>query len=264
MNPRGRQYALAGTLEGWTRLGSATPRQVRALRRAYAGRNPLTLSRHGINQVRAVLPSTTVIVKDPYAALSLPAVHAATGARAVLVFRHPGACLASYRRVGWKPDLDELGRAVAPHLQLVADVAPALAEWPDQVDLTEAQAVAVYWAGLNAVALADIRSGSVPGSVIVAHEELATGGAPAAHGLLEALDLRPGPGTDELFAVDHQGAPDVDQDRLHNLDRDPARVAAAWRATIDDATLEEMATWARPVHDKLVQARLELASTPDW
>ena len=37
MNPRGKQYALGGTLDGWTRLTDPTPRQRLLLRAAYRG-----------------------------------------------------------------------------------------------------------------------------------------------------------------------------------------------------------------------------------
>ena len=108
MNPRGKQYALAHTLGGWTRLEDPSSRQRWALRTAYRGLNPWLYSRYGRRQWAAPLPWTRLVVKDPFAMLSLPAVVSVTGARAVFLYRHPGAVLASYRRMGWRPDLDEL------------------------------------------------------------------------------------------------------------------------------------------------------------
>ena len=68
----------------------------------------MVFSRFGARQWAGPLPQTRVVVKDPYALLSLRTVVAATGATPVLVYRHPGAVLASYRRVSWSPRLDEV------------------------------------------------------------------------------------------------------------------------------------------------------------
>ena len=51
----------------------------------------MVYSRFGARQWAGPLPRTRVVVKDPYALLSMPAVAAATGATPVLVYRHPGA-----------------------------------------------------------------------------------------------------------------------------------------------------------------------------
>ncbi len=65
MNPRPGQFALAGTLTGWTRLEHPTPAQVATLRRVYRGREPRVLSRYGVKQWAAALPGTTTVVKEP-------------------------------------------------------------------------------------------------------------------------------------------------------------------------------------------------------
>ena len=71
----------------------------------------------------------TMVVKDPYAMLSLPAVAAVTGAIPVLVFRHPGAILASYRRVAWRPRLDELAAiATSPEVRALGLDLPEITE----------------------------------------------------------------------------------------------------------------------------------------
>ncbi|WP_448233555.1 sulfotransferase [Microbacterium lacticum] len=108
MNPRERQWALAGSLDGWTRLRDPNGKQARALRRAYRGLAPGVYSSFGFRQWRGPLPNSRLIVKDPFAMLSMPAIHTITGARPVLVYRHPGAMLVSYRRMGWAPDVAEL------------------------------------------------------------------------------------------------------------------------------------------------------------
>ena len=69
MNPRGHQFALGGTLPGWTRLTTVTPLQRLALVSSYRGLNPLVYSRYGRRQWAALLPGTSV-VKDPFAMTS--------------------------------------------------------------------------------------------------------------------------------------------------------------------------------------------------
>src|SRR4051794_16992381 len=115
MNPHRGQYRLGGTLDRWVELRVPTRRQARLLRRAYHGRSPLVYGRYGRRQWAAALPSVRTVVKDPFAMLSLPCVARTTGAQVVLLYRHPGAALASYRRMGWTPDLDELRPVLAAH-----------------------------------------------------------------------------------------------------------------------------------------------------
>src|SRR5680860_1295625 len=67
MNPRGRQYALGRTLDGWTCLQQLSDRQRRAMWTAYHGVNPWVYSKYGRRQWLAPLPWTRVVVKDPYA-----------------------------------------------------------------------------------------------------------------------------------------------------------------------------------------------------
>ena len=54
-----------------------------------------------------------------FAVLSMPVVHDVTGARPVLLYRHPGAALVSFRRMGWNPGLAELG-PIVDHLAMIA------------------------------------------------------------------------------------------------------------------------------------------------
>src|SRR5699024_9716262 len=106
--PRNGQYALGGSLMGWSRMTSLSGGQRRRLRAAYQGINPMVYGRYGVRQWTAALPRTRVVIKDPFAMLSLPVLVELTGALPVLIFRHPGAILASYRRMGWRDDLNEV------------------------------------------------------------------------------------------------------------------------------------------------------------
>jgi hypothetical protein len=220
MNPRDRQFALGGTLRGWTRLDPDVQQQ-HLLRRCYAGREIRTLSRYGVRQWAAVLPGTRVVVKDPFAMLSVAAVARTTGATPVLLYRHPGAVLVSYRRMGWRADSAEVARLGAP-------------EPPAHDDVT---AMGVFWSWCNQVALDDLaRLGR---GLLVAHEDLVVGGDAAVDELRSRLGLpapRQSPG-DATTPAGPRGQ------GLHDFDRDPVELTQAWRQELsgeETATLERL------------------------
>lgn len=254
MNPRGRQYALGGTLTGWARLTDPTDRQRRVLRSTYAGRNPRTYGRYGRHQWRGPLATTRLVVKDPFAMLSTPAIAAVTGARAVQVYRHPGAVLTSYRRMGWHPDLDE----IAPFVAEAAAGFPELGEaWERGAgDLTEAERMGVFWGVLQALALADLDA--APGSLFVAHHEVAAGGLPAVEALFAELGLTPTPETEREM---HQGGDSPTPSsgsQLHQLHRSPAEVAQAWRRKLDAEEIAQVESVTSGVLAAVEARRLSL------
>ncbi|MCX6467511.1 MAG: sulfotransferase [Pseudonocardiales bacterium] len=254
MNPRGRQYALAGTLDGWTRLLDPSPRQRRALGTAYRGVNPMVYSRYGYRQWAAPLPWTRVVMKDPFALLSVPAVVSCTRAVPVLVYRHPGAVLASYRRMGWRPDLAELRRVMEIER---ADPDTAGPRPPAEVPATDAEAMGAFWAHLHEFALAD-RAG-LSELHIVSHEELARGGPPAGRRLFELLDLRWSPRAEEELSKEARpAAATAPSARLHDLDRSPAAVAGAWRDALDPAEVDAIERVTATTHARLDEARVRL------
>ena len=232
MNPRGRQFALAGTLTGWERLDPPTSAQRKSLLRVYRGWEPRAYSKYGARRWAAPFPWVTVIVKDPFAMLSIEAVATVTGTLPVLVFRHPAAVLNSYRRMGWRPDLAETSR-VATKLGMPA---------PDPVD--DLAAMAWFWSFCHRVALQDLTRLGRGG--VVSHADLAAGGRPAARKLLGLCGLgwsarleghSPGSGMGPDSAASAQ------RPVLHDFDRPPAEVATAWRATLpadDIARIEEL------------------------
>lgn len=239
MNPRGRQYALGGSLSGWVRLTAPTARQQRSLRRAYAGVNPWTYSRYGRRQWLAGLPTMRCIVKDPFAMLSIPAVQRITGARVVLVYRHPGAALASYRRMGWTPDTEELTPIVG---QFLADHGPtAGVELPASgLGRDDVAALAWFWSALYGMALREATPDAVE---VVSHRDLAVGREDAARRLFQTLGLTWTRAThDQLHP---SGGHDADDQALHNLHRDPASVADSWRMRLDEIDVRRLdeLTW---------------------
>jgi hypothetical protein len=260
MNPRGRQYALGGTLTGWTRLTDPTPRQRLALRATYRGLNPRTYGRYGRGQWRAPLPGVRVVVKDPFAMLSAPIIEELTGARTVQVFRHPGAVLASYRRMGWRADLAEISGLLADddvnHGELVRSL---WCSGPDS--LSETEQMGVFWSVLSTVMLADLDR--APGTVLVSHHELATGGMAAAGSLFASLGLRTSAATEEEMASQSdRGRATGSADGgggLHRLDRDPAEVAASWRRHLSPEDVSRIEEIAGPALARLTAARLVLA-----
>jgi hypothetical protein len=232
MNPRGRQYALGGTVDGWVRLRRLTPRQRLLLRAAYRGWNPMVYSKYGARQWAAPLPGTRVVVKDPYALLSMPAVAAATGAVPVLVYRHPGAILASYRRVAWQPRLDEVAAiASSPEVRALGLDLPDVPRGSDPITAEE---MGAFWSVLHELALADVASS---GAVVVAHAELASGGEAAGRALADRLGLH---WSAAMAAELTKESPrtSVVASQLHNFDRAPAAVAEEWRSKLSDQEVE--------------------------
>lgn len=236
MNPRGSQYGLGGTLQEWARVDEFNPRQARLLRSAYRGLNPLVYSRYGQRQWAAGWPWTRMIMKDPFAMLSLPAVVSTTGARPVLIYRHPGAVLSSYRRMGWTADLDEVRRVITPSIK---DSCSGSGFGSHR----EVWEMAHFWAMLNNQALADMQY--LPGSLVISHEELASGGSSAMHQLYELCGLR----WDSSLGEDDRKSQGVGRhkpkaDALHNLHRPPQEVAAEWRSRLTNtevSLLDEVA-----------------------
>ena len=231
MNPRGRQYALGGTLDGWARLGEPTRRQRLLLRTAYRGLNPFVYSRFGTRQWAGPLPRTRLVVKDPYALLSMPAVVGATGAVPVLVYRHPGAILASYQRVTWAPRLDEVTRIAAQ--ARAADPGLDLPELPAPGEASAAEEMGAFWAVLHELALRDV---DASGALVVSHAELAAGGEAAGRTLTSLLGLEWSPAMTAEFG-ERSPAGAVDAAQLHNFDRAPAAVAEEWRSKLTESDI---------------------------
>lgn len=259
MNPRGRQYALAGTLPGWARVIEPTRRQRGALRRSYAGLNPLVYSRYGRRQWAAPLPWTRLVVKDPFAMLSLPAVVQVTGAVPVLLYRHPAAALASYRRMGWAPDLEELQPVVAAHRREGHPAALSAGDLPAAGEAAEPEAMGRFWSALYTMALSDLPD--VPSAVVVNHEEVAGGGEQAARTLFDALGLAwTSRSLEELAGAERpQPAAAAAGGRLHaQLGRNPAQVAASWRAAVTDDEVEVIEQVTSDVRERLESLRLKV------
>lgn len=224
MNPRGRQYALGGTLDGWARLTTLSRRQGLALGLAYRGLNPLVYSRYGSRQWAAPLPRTRIVVKDPFALLSIPAIADRTSASSVLLYRHPAALLASYRRMGWRADTAELRAVVASS---AAEGGPELPDLPPQGEVGEAEEMGHFWRVLHQLALADLEARPDVDAVVVSHTRLAAGGTQAGRGLADRLGLSWSPAMEQ--ELQKEGSGPVRTDQLHNLDRAPSQVAEAWR-----------------------------------
>jgi hypothetical protein len=274
MNARGRQYALAGTLPGWARVEEPTPRQRRALRSAYRGLNPWVYSRYGRRQWAAPLPWTRIVVKDPFAMLSIPAVVTTTGARVVVVHRHPGAMLASYRRMGWSPDLDELQPILAAYRAKSGDSSIAAAPLPRLDEVSEAEAMGRFWMALYAMTLHDldlldsrVRSqGDEDRVLLVPHEELAGGGIDAGRQFFDELGLRWSSAADDEFAKEAgRAGGSVAASRetaLHNFDRPPDAVATAWRSKLRDGEVEEIEAVTAPLRERLAARSAHLRPRP--
>lgn len=250
MNPRGSQYALGATLDAWVRLTDPSSRQRRILRRSYSGRNLMVYSRYGHRQWAASLPWTRVIVKDPFAMLSIPAVAGITGATPVLVYRHPAAVLASYRRMGWTADLEE-AQAVINGTKL------GLRGLRMEADrkYSDAERMAQFWSILNEVALEDVLT--LGSGFVVSHGQYASGGEPARQRLFALLDLGSPPA--ERSAVELEGSVGSRVPvGLHDFDRSPESVAVAWRSDVDRVEVDIIEQIAGPTFERLERARVAL------
>ena len=257
MNPHEGQYRLGGTVDRWTELRDPTPRQARALRRAYRGLSPMTYGRYGQRQWAAPLPWTRVVVKDPFAMLSLPCVEHITGARPVLLYRHPGAALVSYRRMGWQPDLDELRPLLDAHRARCGTSSGAV-PLPERDTGSDASAMAAFWSALYEMALDNAERSGEDDLVIVSHEELAGGGIGTARALFAHLGLRWSASAAAEFGKEPTTSKDAGVatgHRLHEFDRAPSAVAGAWRASLDSADIDRMESVSAPVAGRLEEAR---------
>jgi hypothetical protein len=221
MNPRGRQFGLGGAIDAWVRRESFPRHEAAVLRRCYAGREPRTFSRFGIRQWAAPLPTTRVVIKDPFAILSLAAVHDVTGAIPVLVFRHPAAVLASYRRMGWTADVDEMVALGGPKPTADGDL----------------EGMAAMWSWCHEIALRDLDRAAI--GLIASHHALTVGGAVAHRELCRQLSLQPPPATlglTELARPRREGV-------LHDFGRSTDAIEGGWREQVsadEVATMEEL------------------------
>lgn len=275
MNPGNGDYALGHTLTGWTMLQHLSPRQGRLLRLAYSGLNPWVYGRYGERQSLAPLPWTRVVVKDPFAMLSVPTLVRETGAVPVLIYRHPGAALASYRRMGWTPDVGQLrtllaGIRTSSSPQWASDPSPGVISDP-------VRAMGWFWSTLHLLALTDTRppgwseeaggADRPPPIRVVSHEELALGGPSALRRLYDSLGLRWHPRAGAALApssggssgpwgrpVGESGAPTI----LHDFAREPASVATAWRSVLSATEIDAMDGAAGDVYRRLHALRTPL------
>jgi hypothetical protein len=253
MNPRGRNYALGGTLPGWARLTDPTPRQRRALRTSYQGVNPLVYSRYGYRQTAALLPGTRLVIKDPFALLSIPTVVRVTGAVPVLVYRHPGAVLASYRRMGWTQDRDEVQALVEASREAGG---PRLDDLPEDADVSPAEAMGHFWARLHDLALGDVDAAGMD-VVVVAHQELAVSGPSGGRRLADALGVVWTEDMERELAKEatvSEGSPT----ELHNFDRAPALVAEQWRSKLREDEIADVERVTEETRQRLAARRIRL------
>lgn len=177
--------------------------------------------------------------------LSLPAIHQVTGARAVLVHRHPGATLTSYRRMGWSPDLEELQTVVVARRHAGLDPIP-VGDLPKSGSVSEAVAMGMFWNALYQMALNDARG--VPGLLVVAHQTLAAGGRQVTQELFDELSLSY---SDETDAELMRESGVTDPASLHNFARNPSDVSSAWRSKLSDVEIAEIESVTEDVRNQL-------------
>lgn len=258
-NPTGKQYALGGTIDGWTHLTEPTRRQRRALRLAYSGLHPLLLSKYGYRQWRAVRPTARIVVKDPFAVLSLRAITAVTAATPVIVVRHPGAILVSYRRMGWRPDVDEL----APLAQRLIKQ-PSAYEFlppPPAADLDSVESMAWFWNFIYSIALGDSRA--LPNSIIADHGHISSDLA-ALHNLRQTLGLSAPPDRPKSEVSRRQARRQAaDPKALHNFNRESSQVAEEWNDQLTAEERDRIEHYTGPLRRELSRNSVPCHTPPD-
>jgi hypothetical protein len=238
MNPRAGQFALGGTCRSWVRMERAGRLQSRTLRRAYAGLVLRTYGRLGVRQWSALLPGTRVVVKDPFALLSLKAVVLATGAVPVVVYRSAASVLASYRRMGWQADVEEFVALGAPPPGADGDLA----------------AMAAFWSWGYRTALDD--TVDLARALVVSHSELTAGGSAAEAALGRALGLESSPR--RRPAAPRATGSRAAEKQLHHFDRTPDQIMTGWRSYVSDEEVSLLDELTRDVWDELQLRRLRL------
>jgi hypothetical protein len=253
MNPHHRQYALAGTLRGWAELTDLNRRQERALRLAYRGLTPWVFGRYGRRQWAAPAPWTRLVVKDPFAMLSIPTIARTTGAQVVLLYRHPAAALVSYRRMGWRPSVHEVRPVQETHRR--EHGGNGRVALSDAGERGPAETIAYFWSALYEIAMD--HAAETDSLLVVSHEELSGGGDSAARQLFGRLGLRwnEQARAEMVRETQQPNAADIRPERaLHDFDRAPSEVASAWRERLSS---DELLAIERVTHD--VRVRLDAA-----
>jgi hypothetical protein len=238
MNPRGRQFALGGAIDAWVRRETFPPHEAAVLRRCYAGREVRMFSRFGIHQWAAPLPTTRIVIKDPFAVLSIGAVHNVVGAVPVLLYRHPAAVLASYRRMGWTADTDEM----------------IALGGPKPVGDDELPAMAAMWSWCHEIALRDLDR--IKTGLVVSHHAVTVGGTDAHRELCSRLALDP-PRAARIDAEANERRRGV----LHDFDRSSDAIEEGWHDEVADDEVAAMEELVAPIWAELEDRQVPLAGS---
>ena len=247
MNPRGHQFAL-GHSPRVDPPDPVTPLQRLALVSSYRGFNPLVYSRYGRRQWAALLPGTSMVVKDPFAMTSLATVHRVAGALPVLlVSTRAQSCRATG---GW-----------AGHLTSTRSPRSRSSTWARTCAPGDAAAdMGTFWSTLHRLALLDIHES---GAVVVFHEDLALGGTGALRTLFRrcGLEWNSAVAASAGAAWERPTAPDavVQDQRLHHFDRAPQAVASGWRQHVSASEVETIERVAGATLRELQDLRLAVS-----
>lgn len=178
-----------------------------------------------------------VLIKDPSAALLSEYLVRRHGMRAVVLFRHPGAVVGSFLRLGW-PTGSIVARLRADPALMEGALAPAASAMEQAAGRRDAFSGAVLCACVASV-LWRFTEGN-PGTMIrVSFEDLCRDPIEGFRALFERLGLAYDQGARRiharLTAGDHRGA-----DSDHDIVRDSVGIAGRWRMRVsasDQATI---------------------------
>jgi hypothetical protein len=156
--------------------------------------------------------------------------------------------LASYRRLNWLPDVEEIAALDLPEAEPSSPVPTA----------DDVSAMGWFWATCYATVLRDLPQ--LPDALVVDHAALAAGEDAALAELAAALGIR----ALRPHHASRRGHGHPPASRLHDLDRRPALVAEAWRQQVSPDEIARVEALAGAVHRELVRHSLQLpAATID-
>jgi hypothetical protein len=135
------------------------------------------------------------LLDDPYAVFAAPWLARRVGCRVLVTVRDPVATVASWRRLGWRPRLEELLAQPALVRDRLARFAPELSSAAGDGDGVEP--ASLLWRVIYATVAA--YRAEVPGLEVVRHEDLSADPVPAFAALYDRVGLPFGPRAEQAI-----------------------------------------------------------------
>ena len=190
------------------------------------------------------------LIKDPLAAFSSEYLHRKFDFHTVMLIRHPASMIASYKRLGWRFNLQELKDQVAlmdDHLHEVLSHVD-----PKKVSLVEEGAY--LWLAVNTVL--DRFAQRNKEMILMRHEDISKDPLVEFYRLYEKYDL-PFTTRVQRKIKEHTGtdnAADPQDNAVHQLKRDSLANISRWKKILTDKEVEIIRKITAPLADKYYSA----------